>query len=157
MKIVEYSKKGEIILKNKLIAHILVETNEGYVFIKRSEIKRGEKNVFPLYWDIPGGTVEPGETPQNAAIRECFEEIGVEVTIDKIIFENSEIDFDKQTIYTRLIYLGSLVSKEYCIKLDKEEHSEFYFEKNLRKIVNSEKKLVPYLYDIIKMITNEYS
>lgn len=33
--------------------------------------------VNGLSWEIPGGRIEPGETPQEAAIRECLEETGV--------------------------------------------------------------------------------
>jgi 8-oxo-dGTP diphosphatase len=36
--------------------------------------------VRPTYkdgWDIPGGYVEPNETPRNACIREAIEEIGL--------------------------------------------------------------------------------
>jgi len=29
------------------------------------------------FWSVPGGHVEPGETPQEAAVRELFEEAGL--------------------------------------------------------------------------------
>lgn len=72
-------------MENRLIAHSLIENNGKYLLIKRSEIKRGQKNFYPAYWDIPGGTVEDGELPRQAAIRECQEEVGLKITIDQII------------------------------------------------------------------------
>ena len=37
----------------KLIAHTLIEKDGQYLLIKRSKI-----NVYPGYWDVPGGSVE---------------------------------------------------------------------------------------------------
>lgn len=36
-------------MENRLIAHSLIEKNEKYLLIKRSEIKRGKKNFYPSY------------------------------------------------------------------------------------------------------------
>lgn len=40
--------------------------------------------VEPTYketWEIPGGVVETGESPREAAVRECKEELGVELSV----------------------------------------------------------------------------
>jgi 8-oxo-dGTP pyrophosphatase MutT (NUDIX family) len=39
-------------------------------------LKRSEYGDFPGYFDLPGGKREPGENIEDAAIRECQEEIG---------------------------------------------------------------------------------
>jgi len=33
------------------------------------------------FWEFPGGKVESGETPPEAAVRECLEESGLRVTV----------------------------------------------------------------------------
>lgn len=38
-----------------------------------------DRLLYPDVWDVPGGHIEPGETPEQAARRELAEEIGVEV------------------------------------------------------------------------------
>ena len=37
----------------KLIAHVLVHSGDDYLLIQRSEIKRGQPNVYLTCWNIP--------------------------------------------------------------------------------------------------------
>ena len=116
-------------MENKLIAHSLIMFKNKYLVIKRSDIKRGEKNYYPSYWDIPGGSVEDGELPRQAAIRECQEEVGLVISLENIIHEDSNIDNNK--IFTRLVYSANLLQNENInIKLDPEEHVEYKWIKN---------------------------
>jgi len=39
------------------------------------------KRIKPPLWSLPGGRIEPGETPEAAAMRELLEETGVEAEI----------------------------------------------------------------------------
>jgi mutator protein MutT len=39
--------------------------------------KRPDDAALGGYWEFPGGKVEQGESPADAAIRECLEETGV--------------------------------------------------------------------------------
>lgn len=56
--------------------------DEGRVLLARND--RGE-------WELPGGQLEPGETPEACVVREVFEESGLTVTagplIDCYVFE----------------------------------------------------------------------
>lgn len=36
-------------------------------------------------WSLPAGAIEPGETPQEAVIREVFEETGFPISVEKIL------------------------------------------------------------------------
>jgi 8-oxo-dGTP diphosphatase len=40
-----------------------------------------------LLWEFVGGKIEPGETPARALVRECREELGVEVEPGEVFFE----------------------------------------------------------------------
>ena len=129
----------------KLIAHTLIEKEGKYLLIKRSKIKRGLPNVYPSYWDIPGGSVEENELPREATLREAMEEVNQKIRIDKIIHEDSQFDSSKETVFTRLVYAGEILD-ERDILLDPEEHSDFVWITSLKDL---EKKLiVPYLIDI---------
>ena len=129
----------------KLIAHTLIEKDGKYLLIKRSKIKRGLPNVYPSYWDIPGGRVEENELPREAALREAMEEVNQKLQIDKIIHEDSQFDVSKDTVFTRLVYEGRIVEQRDII-LDPEEHTDFVWISSLEDI---ERDLVaPYLLEI---------
>lgn len=51
----------------------VVATREGNVLMTRQY----RFLIDGMSWEIPGGKVEPGETPEQAAARECLEETGV--------------------------------------------------------------------------------
>ena len=130
----------------KLIAHTLIEKDGKYLLIKRSKIKRGLPNVYPSYWDIPGGSVEENELPREAALREAIEEVNQKLRINKIIHEDSQFDASKDTIFTRLVYAGEILEERDFI-LDPEEHTDFKWISSLKDIESN--LVVPYLLEIL--------
>ena len=130
----------------KLIAHTLIEKDRKYLLIKRSKIKRGLPNVYPSYWDIPGGSVEENELPREAALREAIEEVNQKLRINKIIHEDSQFDASKDTVFTRLVYAGEILEERDFI-LDPEEYTDFKWISSLKDIESN--LVVPYLLEIL--------
>lgn len=131
----------------KLIAHALIKIDGKYLIIRRTKIKRGKPNSLPEYWDIPGGMVEEGEMPKDAAIRETKEEVNLDITIGPILHEDSNYDKEKGTVFTRIVYQAELLEgqDESNIILQKEEHSEYMLVSDISSI----EKIVDYLEDTI--------
>ena len=44
-----------------------------------------------LLWEFVGGKIEPGETPQQALIRECREELGITVIPREVFMEVTHV------------------------------------------------------------------
>ncbi|GAB4535260.1 MAG: (deoxy)nucleoside triphosphate pyrophosphohydrolase [Haliangiales bacterium] len=59
----------------KLVAAALITAAPGQVLITQ----RRADQPLPLKWELPGGKIEPGESPEAALARELDEELGVEV------------------------------------------------------------------------------
>lgn len=53
-------------------AGIMYTDTRGYVLLL---LRRAETEDFPLTWCFPGGTIDEGETAEQAALRESFEEV----------------------------------------------------------------------------------
>ena len=53
---------------------------------------RGKDRYWGGLWDVPGGTVEAGETPENAAVRECFEEVGLATSVRNLVSHLENLD-----------------------------------------------------------------
>ena len=65
-----------------------MRTRAGIVLIQGDQVALIERHRAGLdYFVFPGGGVDEGETPEQAAIREAMEELGIEVAIKQKVAE----------------------------------------------------------------------
>lgn len=60
----------------------LVWDNEKFMICQRPANK-----ARPLLWEFVGGKVEPGETKEQALIRECEEELAITLSVGEVFME----------------------------------------------------------------------
>ncbi|MGC2444652.1 NUDIX hydrolase [Candidatus Binatus sp.] len=81
------------------------------------------KFLYPDYWDLPGGHLEAGESPDQALIRELEEELGIVPTRFELLGVFDELSPEKYGVHEYHIYVvtewsGSITNRQ------PHEHSE---------------------------------
>ncbi len=93
----------------KVVAAIIIHDNKVFA------TQRGY-GEFEGGWEFPGGKVEPGETPQEALVREIMEELDTQIEVGELL-DTVEYDYPKfhlsMDCFLCTIKLGHLVLKEH--------------------------------------------
>ncbi|MDP8932079.1 MAG: NUDIX hydrolase [Actinomycetota bacterium] len=89
--------------------------------------------VHPTYkpgWELPGGAVDPGETPRMCATREVAEELGLELAVGRLLC----VDYTRPTERTPLAMLHFVFDAppltehvSECIELARDELDDYRF------------------------------
>ena len=92
--------------------------------------KRNNQGSFPGMWSIPGGKLEEGETTQEGAKREFFEETAVDIQDEELTFvgmiprhtrDGKKI---KGLMYVYLLEVEEPIIPDLVNAIDGEEHTE---------------------------------
>ena len=124
------------------------------VLIKNNKIffqKRPKDKSMPELWELPGGKIENYETPENAIIRELFEEIGIKVN-NKDLIPFNFISYSYSAFHLLMpIFLlknwsGKIFSKE-------KQEIKFFSYEELKTIdlVEADKEILVILQQLIKV------
>src|ERR1700746_654293 len=91
------------------LAGCVILDGEGRLYL----LHRNKKGV--MQWELPGGKVEPGETFEQAAIREVAEELGIKVVVNKKLggdtFGENQTEFE-YTWFVAAVESGELAIQE---------------------------------------------
>ncbi|MGG3641451.1 NUDIX hydrolase [Bacillus gobiensis] len=102
----------------------MIRVDVAYAFI----YKEDEKKILMVNnkgggWSLPGGTVEQGETLEQAVIREAKEETGLTIEVGEIIAVNEAIFKEKGHHALFITFKAKIIEGEISIK-NKDEISE---------------------------------
>lgn len=104
------------------VAHGLIAVESSHLLLRR----RDGRYLGGL-WDIPGGTVEAGESPEGAVVRECLEETGLIAICGELLAHYTNPDTEGRDIvfhtmtYRMIIANHGTVAK---IEIAEAEHDE---------------------------------
>lgn len=73
------------VLNQRVGAYAVVLSERGLLGTVNSSL-----TAAPGTWALPGGGVDPGESPSEAVIREVYEEAGQHITIDRVLALDSD-------------------------------------------------------------------
>ncbi|MEW1551800.1 NUDIX hydrolase [Streptomyces tsukubensis] len=65
--------------RRRLVAAAVIVHHRCVLLVRRTRTEPG------LHWALPAGKPEPGETAQDAAVRETWEETGLKVTAGRVL------------------------------------------------------------------------
>ena len=115
----------QVTVSGAVILRTNPETNQKEIFATQ----RGYGD-YKDCWEIPGGKLEPGETPEECIVREIREELATEVRAERIL---GVVDYDYPTFHlTMHCILCTIVSGK--LQLLEHEAAKWVNKETLRSV-----------------------
>jgi 8-oxo-dGTP diphosphatase len=115
----------------KQIAAIIFESDRGELLLYLRDNKPGIP--FPLHWDLFGGHVEEGETPEEALVREVKEELGFELKEYRFFKKYECLEGDAYP-NIKYIYSGTINIPIENITLYEGDHARYFRREEIRNV-----------------------
>jgi ADP-ribose pyrophosphatase YjhB (NUDIX family) len=110
-------------MESQHAAAVLIVSPEGIPLI------RDPKKPIPRYWKLPGGRSEGNESPEECAIREVDQEVGLKIDIDDL----KVLDQEERFNHTLTIFRADLPSLKGLKKIG-DEQEEIKVFKDLKEV-----------------------
>ena len=137
-------------MESKRYAGVMVKCNDKVLLCKRNNL-----GSFPGMWSIPGGKMEEGESSQESAKREFFEETAVDINGIDLKFigllprHTRDGKKVKGLMYVYQLDTEKPIEPDFAAAKDGEEHTEWaYF--SLDEI--DERKCGEYMYKLAEIV-----
>lgn len=129
--------------RKRLIAHVLMRDEAGRVLLCETRFKTD--------WELPGGIVEPGESPRLGAIREVGEELGIDRQVGALLAVDWMPPYLGWDDACELIFDGGTVTEDEIAgyRLDPHEIAAV----QLIELADAEPHLTPLSYRRLSAIT----
>ena len=115
----------QVTVSGAVILRTNTETNQKEIFVTQ----RGYGD-YKDGWEIPGGKLEPGETPEECIVREIREELATEVRAERIL---GVVDYDYPSFHlTMHCILCTIVSGK--LQLLEHEAAKWVNKETLRSV-----------------------
>ena len=115
----------QVTVSGAVILRTNTETNQKDIFVTQ----RGYGD-YKDGWEIPGGKLEPGETPEECIVREIREELATEVRAERIL---GVVDYDYPSFHlTMHCILCTIVSGK--LQLLEHEAAKWVNKETLRSV-----------------------
>ena len=105
------------------VAAIIFENARGEILLYLRDEKPGLP--FPGHWDLFGGHVEEGETPEQALVREVKEELGIELTEYRFFRKYECLTGDVQP-NTKFVFSGLITQPAESLTLYEGQRLQFF-------------------------------
>lgn len=102
-------------MKNIEVVAAVITNKEGLIYC----VKRDNRGEAANKWEFPGGKIEPGETREEALIREIKEELSADIKVGTFV---TTVNHQYKTFYlTMHVYYAVVVNGELVLS----EHTDF--------------------------------
>lgn len=125
------------------VAGILI-TGEGVLFI-------AHKKNDDVYWLLPGGGVDYGESLSEALVREFLEELNIDITVNDLAFISDSIDPSGGRHVVNICFICEYTGGEYLLGAEGRLHDFSFFR---REEIPDIKLFPPINDELISLIDN---